>query len=165
MINKSDRAGRIVVVALIAAMASGTATFADDDNDMKQPLAFGFGGYAGMHMMAPPIDTDADGIVSASEASEHASAGFAVFDADGDSRISLDEYLDSAPFAMPMGRRNVERLYANRTARFNAMDADGDGNVTLAEFMDTVQASFEAADANRDGAVTVWEFRAQQSPF
>ena len=73
--------------------------------------------------------------------------------------------MDSAPSAMPMGRRNVERLYVNRTGRFKEMDADGDGDVTLAEFMAEAQASYEAADADKDGKVTVWEFRAQQNPF
>ena len=77
----------------------------------------------------------------------------------------MDEFLDSAPAAMPMGRRNQERRYVNRTARFKAMDGDGDDTVTLAEFMSKVQANYDAADANADGKVTIWEFRAQRNPF
>ncbi len=88
-----------------------------------------------------------------------------MFDSDEDGQISEDEYLDSAPTAMPRGRSNTERLYVNRIARFKTMDADGDTHVTLAEFMATAQENFEAADANNDGNVTVWEFRAQQRPF
>lgn len=157
---------------VVAALAAGTAALADDDSDddrydddRVQVMPFGFGGYGGMNMMAQPIDRDADGIISASEASQHASAGFALFDGDGDSQITEDEYLDSAPSGMQMGRRNVERLYLNRAARFSAMDADGDTNLTLAEFMASAQSSYEDADANGDGTVTVWEFRAQQNPF
>ncbi|MGB5559680.1 MAG: hypothetical protein WBN04_16930 [Paracoccaceae bacterium] len=161
--------GLAAATALIATMATGTVVLAqddDDNDDMMQLMPFGYGPYGGgMGMMARPVDTNADGIVSASEASTHASAGFALFDTDRDDQITEDEFMDSAPSAMPMGRRNVERLYLNRTARFQAMDSDGNGNVTLAEFMAKAQASYEAADANTDGKVTVWEFRAQQNPF
>lgn len=161
--------GLAAATALIATMATGTVVLAQSDDandDVVQSMPFGYGPFGGgMGMMSRPVDTNADGIVSAAEASTHASAGFALFDADRDDQISEDEYMDSAPSAMPMGRRNVERLYVNRAARFKGMDADGDGNVTLAEFMAKAQASYEAADANKDGNVTVWEFRAQQNPF
>ncbi len=161
--------GLLAATTVMAALATGTVVLADSDSesdDMMQVMPFGYGPYGGgMGMMARPVDTDGDGIVSAAEASTHASTGFAQFDADGDGQISEDEYMDSAPSATPMGRRNVERLYVNRTARFKAMDADSNGNVTLAEFMAKAQASYEAADANKDGKITVWEFRAQQSPF
>lgn len=172
MSNDLMNRGLVAATAVMAVLAFGTAVLADDDgdddsydDDMVQIMPFGFGGFGGMNMMARPIDNNSDGIVSASEASQHASTGFALFDGDGDSQITEDEYLDSALSAMPMGRRNVERLYVNRTARFKAMDADADGNVTLAEFMAKAQASYEGADANGDGSVTVWEFRAQQNPF
>jgi hypothetical protein len=160
MTNSVGTRGFLAAIAMIV----GTAALADDDSD-NQVQIMPLGNFAGMNMMVRPIDTNADGIVSASEASQHASAGFALFDGDGDSQISEDEYLDSAPFAMPRGRRNVERLFVNRIARFDAMDVDGDDNVTLAEFMAAAQASFEAADTNDDGNVTVWEFRAQRNPF
>lgn len=159
----------VAVTALMAAMTTGTLVLADSDDindDMVQVMPFGYGTYeGGMGMMARLVDTNADGIVSAAEASTHASAGFVLFDTDRNDQVSEDEYMDSTPTTIPMGRRIVERLYVNRTARFKAMDADGDGNVTLAEFMAKAQASYEAADANKDGAVTVWEFRAQQNPF
>lgn len=154
--------------AVLAMVASGTAALADDDendDDSVQMMPFGFGNFGGMNMMMRPVDTNLDGIVSASEASAHASMSFSLFDGDEDGQISQDEYLDSAPSAMPMGRRNVDRLYTNRTARFAEMDADSDTNVTLAEFMAAAQASYEAADGNGDGTVTVWEFRAQRNPF
>ena len=119
---------------------------------MIRIMPFGYGPYGG-------------GNFSASEASQHASAWFAQFDVDGDDLIIEDEYMDSAPQAVPMGRRNTERLYVNRAARFKSMDTDTDGKVTLAEFMVKAQSSFEMADASKDGKVTVWEFRSQQSPF
>lgn len=162
----------LAVTAMVAAAATGTSVLAQDndtDDDVMQVMPFGYGPYGrgpgNMAMMAQPIDIDGDGIVSASEASRHASAGFALFDGDGDDEITEDEYMDSAPAGMPMGRRNTEQLYLNRAARFEAMDADSDGTVTLAEFMANAQASFEAADADADGNVTVWEFRAQRNPF
>lgn len=162
----------IGVAAIVAALASATAVSADDDNDENndfddsvQMIPFGFGRSGGMNMMARPIDSDFNGIVSASEASQHASIGFSLFDIDEDGKISRDEYLESAPWVMPMGRRNVERLFVNRTARFVAMDANADDDVTLAEFMAAAQSSYESADANGDGTVTVWEFRAQRNPF
>jgi len=159
----------MAVTTVIAALATGSTVLAGSDSeydDMMRMMPYGYGPYGGgMGMMARPVDTDGDGIVTAAEASTHASAGFAQFDADADGQISEDEYMDGAPSAMPMGRRNVERLYVNRTERFKAMDADGNGDVTLAEFMAKAQASYEAADADKDGKVTVWEFRAQQNPF
>ncbi|MBP0480900.1 EF-hand domain-containing protein [Sagittula salina] len=156
----------LLAASVVAMTLSGTgAAFADDDrNDDDQVRVMTFG-YANMNAMVRAIDVDGDGIVSAAEASSHASAGFARFDADGDDQVTEDEYLDSAPMAMPAGRRAVERLYVNRAARFKAMDADADGSVTLAEFMARAQASYESADGDKDGKVTVWEFRAQQSPF
>ncbi|WP_296423671.1 hypothetical protein [Yoonia sp.] len=154
--------------ALLAAVASGGAALADDD-DVMQLMPFGAGPYGGgmgnMSMMARPIDIDGDGTVTSSEASQHASAGFSLFDSDGDDQITEDEYIDGGPFMAPVGRRSTERLYVNRVARFKAMDGDSDDIVTLAEFMAKAQASFEAADADNDGTVTVWEFRAQQNPF
>lgn len=154
----------------MATLVIGTAVLANDDDngtddDRIQVMPFGFGNYGGMNMMSRPIDTNADGIVSASEASQHASTGFALFDGDDDGQISEDEYLDNAPSAMPRGRRNTERLYVNRIARFKAMDADSDTNVTLAEFMAAAQANCEGAGTNSGGNVSVWEFRAQQNPF
>lgn len=155
--------------AMMVVLFSGTAVLADDDEDnnnaMAQVMPFGFGNFGGMHIMALPIDQNADGIVSEAEASQHASTGFALFDGDEDGQISEDEYLDSATPPMFRGRQNVERLFVNRKARFNAMDADGDTQVTLAEFMAHAQTSYEAADANADGVISVWEFRAQQNPF
>ena len=138
----------------------------DDIGSMFQMMPYGYGPYGGgMGMMSRPIDTDGDGIVSAEEASTHASSGFAQYDADDDGQISEDEYMDSASLAMPISRRNVERRYVNRTERFKGMDADGNGDVTLAEFVAKAKESYDAADADKDGKVTVWEFRAQQNPF
>ncbi|MGB5557958.1 MAG: hypothetical protein WBN04_08085 [Paracoccaceae bacterium] len=157
--------------AVAATLATGTVALADSDSDempqqMLQGMPFGFGPFGGgMGMMARPVDTNGDGLVTATEASQHASVGFAVLDLDGDDAVTEDEFMDSAPSAMPMGRRNTERLYVNRTARFKAMDSDADGTVTRAEFISRAQASFEAADADGDGKVTVWEFRSQQNPF
>jgi EF hand domain-containing protein len=162
--------GVVAASAVITALIAGTAALADPDDDSRdddrvQIMPLGIGTYGGMNMMARPIDSNSDGIVSAAEASQHASIGFALFDRDDDGQISEDEYLDGASSAMPMGRRNVERRFVNRIARFKSMDTDTDTNVTLSEFMANVQANYEAADANGDGNVTVWEFRAQQNPF
>ena len=81
-----------------------------------------------MGLVARPVDTNADGIVSAAKASTHASDGIAQFDADADGQISEDEYLDSAPSSSPTGHRNVERLYVNRSSQFKAFDADSDSD-------------------------------------
>ena len=158
--------------AVAAVLSAGSVAMADNDNDemseqMFQNMPFGFGPFGGgMAMMARPIDTNGDGLVTATEASQHASIEFALLDLDGDDAVTEDEFMDSAPSAMMMiGRRSTERLYANRTARFKAMDSDSDGKVTRAEFISRAQASFEAADADGDGKVTVWEFRSQQNPF
>ena len=164
----------LATVFAMAVFANVPAAFADDDSnendDMMQmmPLGSGLygGGMGGYFLFARPIDTDNDGLISASEASLHASENFAVFDGDGDNMISEDEYLDNAPTkSLASGRRNTERLFANRVARFKTLDTDADGNVSLAEFIANSEASFGAADINGDGKVTVWEFRAQQNPF
>ncbi|MGB4113011.1 MAG: EF-hand domain-containing protein [Yoonia sp.] len=171
MSNYTTIRGFVAATALMSALVSGTAALADDDerdsDDSAQVMPFGYGAYGGMNMMTLPIDANSDGIVSASEASQHASAGFSLFDNDGDGAISEDEYLDKAASASTVsrGRRNLERLFLNRIARFKDIDSDGDESVTLAEFMAKAQASYEAADTNGDGTITVWEYRAQQNPF
>lgn len=161
--------GFAVTTAVMAVLVTGTAARANDtesnSDDGARVMPFGFGAFGGMNMMAMPIDTNADGIVSASEASQHASAGFSIFDSDGDSQLSQDEYMMSAVSTMAMGRCNVDRLFVNRIARFTNMDADSNESVTLPEFMASAQASYDAADTNGDGTVTVWEFRAKQNPF
>ena len=153
----------IAAMTMVTAVVSGNAVLADDD-EIAQFVPFGYG-MRNAPMMTIQVDTNDDGIVSASEASQHANAGFILFDSDGDNQITEDEYMDSAPVGMPVGRRVTERLYVNRTERFKGMDADGDGHLTLAEFMAKAQQSYEAADGNGDAVVTVWEFRAQQNPF
>lgn len=160
--------GFVMATAITATLATGTAVLADDDDrdeDMVQVMPFGFGSGGRMNITAMTIDGNDDGIVSSSEASQHASAAFSVFDGDGDGQLTEDEYLDSAPAILSRGRRSVERLFVNRIAAFAAMNADGDETVTLPEFMTKAQKTFEAADINGDGKVTVWEFRAQQNPF
>lgn len=169
MSNYTTIRGFVAATAIMTALVSGTAVWADEDerdsDDSAQFMPFGYGSYGGMNMMTLPIDADSDGIVSASEASQHASAGFSLFDSDGDGAISEDEYLDKAASPMSRGRRNLERLFVNRIARFKDMDSDSDESVTLAEFMAKAQASYTAADTNGDGTITVWEYRAQQNPF
>lgn len=164
--------GLVGAVAVVAVMAASVPVLAGSDSDEKYDddnnafsMPYGGGAFGHMNLMGMRVDDNADGIITASEASRHASTAFAFFDGDADGQISMDEFLDSAPAAMPMGRRNQERRYVNRTARFKAMDGDGDDTVTLAEFMSKVQANYDAADANADGKVTIWEFRAQRNPF
>jgi len=53
-------------------------------------MPFGFGTYSSMNMMARPINGNSDGIVSASEASQHASTEFTLFDSDDDGQIPED---------------------------------------------------------------------------
>ena len=164
---------RLILATLLVTAASGAAVQAqetsDDDDDIALVTPFGFGRFApGMGSMALtsyPVDVDGDGFVSAAEASRHAATTFALFDADSDDTLTEDEFIDSAFVAMPMGRRNTERLYVNRRARFAELDTNGDGTVTRAEFINRAQLAFEAADVDGNGQVTVWEFRAQQNPF
>lgn len=162
----------VTTVAVALAAAGAVSADSDDDDDALRPQTLqmmpGYGLYGrGMapYAMMGAVDRNGDGIVTSSEASQHASLGFALFDTDDDGELAENEYLDRIPAMMPMGRRNTERMFANRAARFKAMDRDDDGTVTLAEFMSQMQARFEAADTDGDGTVTVWEFRAQRRSF
>lgn len=168
-----DAIRRMIFATLVVVAASGAAVQAqessDDDDDITLMTPFGFGhfgpGMGSMAMMSYPADVDGDGFVSAAEASRHAATTFALFDVDGDEALTEDEFIDSAFVAMPMGRRNTERLFVNRRARFAELDANGDGAVTRAEFISRAQLAFESADTDGNGQVTVWEFRAEQNPF
>ena len=151
-------------LATVIVLSAGTAAAADEERS-NQIQARPISGIGPANMLSCQLDMDADGIVSPSEASLHASALFVLLDHDGDDQISEDEYLASAPATLSRGRRAVERQFLNRLVRFANMDRNSDTKVTLAEFITAAESGFEMADTNSDGMVTVWEFHAQRMPF
>ena len=108
---------------------------------------------------------------------------FAVWDANGDGRLELQEYLatrsdrfkrldlDQDGFLTSADKEKAGVLtrvlaYAKGgkgIQRLQAMDADKDDKVSLEEYLASGKARFEAIDANRDGWATEQEYQRFQS--
>ena len=91
----------------------------------------------------PVADLDRDGVVTRAEAAAYFEVRFARMDADGDDRLSEDEFLDGGraatrpPTVFAMSPRE-------RAPDFAAFDLDGDGRLSPEEFF---LARLEAAGA------------------
>ena len=103
------------------------------------------------------VDVNGDGTVSADEAASVAEAMFDRMDADGDERISREEFLDMPD--RPVMAERMQAMQGRREARFKAMDRNGDGFVDHDEWVAFHRDRYQAADQDRDGKVSPWEFR------
>jgi Ca2+-binding EF-hand superfamily protein len=131
----------------------------------------GMGGGRGHGAMISKIDLNGDGMVSAAEHRQWADKVFATMNANGDGKVSREEYL-----AVHMGRgpgpganqAQVEAMRqqadARKVERFSAMDTDRDGFATRSEFLAHAERNFAAQDTNKDGKLSASEFRTWRGP-
>jgi Ca2+-binding EF-hand superfamily protein len=103
------------------------------------------------------MDNDRDGAITAEEIITIESRQARRMDADGDGRLTLEEF----NFGIPADRTDV---IERRTRRFGVMDTDLDGFVTAAESKAFAERVIVEADQDGDARVTRAEFEAGVSP-
>ena len=91
------------------------------------------------------VDTNGDGRITQAEIDAAVNARFARFDADGNGRLSLEEF--TALWA------DLTRPAMVRAFQF--MDPNGDGNVTKAEVDEKTSRLVQRFDRNGDGALSM----------
>lgn len=79
---------------------------------------------------------------------ERREAVFAAMDADGDSRVTREEFMDLRMGPQAGGPR-AEARQAAKAERFDAMDADGTGAITLESFRDHANERMAAREGGR----------------
>jgi len=107
------------------------------------------------------LDTNRDGFIGRDELRTQAEAVFAVMDADGDGRLTLQEY-KSVRMGPQRGFNPARQamMQSRKVARFAPMDTDHDGRVSRAEFLAAHgDAMFARMDRDGDGRVSPLEFR------
>ena len=111
------------------------------------------------------LDTDADGLVSATEADADTAfdGNFDAMDTDDDGFISDTEYRTFAKIDVSQGATNAaSHSSVVQRDTWSRLDADGDGRISAVEAdADAgIDGSFSAMDSNSDGFITDAEFRA-----
>ena len=112
---------------------------------LAQRGAMGMMGGLGAEQLLREVDTDRDGRMTQAEIDAAVNARFTRFDADGNGRLSLDEF--TALWA------DVTRPVAVRAFQF--MDPNGDANVTKAEVDERTGRLVQRFDRNGDGALSM----------
>ena len=112
---------------------------------LAQRGAMGMMGGLGAEQLLREVDTDRDGRMTQAEIDAAVNARFTRFDADGNGRLSLDEF--NALWA------DVTRPAAVRAFQF--MDPNGDASVTKAEVEERTGRLVQRFDRNGDGALSM----------
>ena len=112
---------------------------------LAQRGAMGMMGGLGAEQLLREVDTDRDGRMTQAEIDAAVNARFTRFDADGNGRLSLDEF--NALWA------DVTRPAAVRAFQF--MDPNGDASVTKAEVDERTSRLVQRFDRNGDGALSM----------
>lgn len=111
------------------------------------------------------VDTNADGVISESEAMAQYNKVFVDMDSNADGIITEAEYQAASrrpAEAQPgRGRPQPQPMATGASDCFQRMDQDGNKKVQREEFRIAAKQQFWASDFNGDGTVTVWEFRAR----
>lgn len=136
-----------LIATTAAALVVGLA-FAGQSIAQRGP-----GGGGGMRMLGGlgagqllrEVDTDHDGRVTQAEIDAAVNARFARFDADGNGRLSMDEF--NALWA------DITRPAAVRTFQF--LDPNGDGSVEKVEVDERFGRLVQRFDRNGDGALSM----------
>lgn len=124
---------------------------------------------------APPsrfqqiVDTDGDGLVSATESERFAETRFGRLDVDNDGAVSRAEFLGTLQEAHASAdeatRPRLARAIEQRETVLRDLDKDRDGGISRNEFLSDARARFADADRDKDGRLTPDELRAARSPF
>ncbi len=175
---KFNTVTKVSIAAIVALALAGSLSAKAEENEMQgkgmrghgmmgQGWGQGWGrgrmgqeGGQGAMRRFEIIDANDDGRISDDEAAAQRESVFMAMDADDDSELTEEEYME-----VRMGGdegRNEERMKQRqeaKRARFAPMDADKSAKVSKVEFMAAGKARFTDADGDKDGMVTPWEFR------
>lgn len=126
--------------ALLGAALLGAAAFA------QNAPATGQSGQPGDRFAAR--DTNRDGFIDKSEASQRMAAHFDTIDADHDGKISPDEI--KSAWSGRMGHHRHHHFGPERMAH---LDTDHDGKLSFNEMTAHAKSRFDRLDANHDGFI------------
>ena len=102
---------------------------------------------------APAVHGERRGPISIAQFETHTAERFAAIDADGDERISSDEF-NAADVRPPRFMRRSHHRHSRgegRGPKFEAIDADGDGSISREEFDAARTAGHRGGKPKRDG--------------
>ena len=102
-------------------------------------------------------DTNHDGYIDKSEASQKMAARFDTIDADHDGKISPDELKASWQARMSEGGMGGWHHHQFGADRMAALDTDHDGKLSLDEMTARAKSRFDRLDANHDGFIDTSE--------
>lgn len=152
---------RLHFIALIAAMSFSPALAA---SPVSGPEPY----HGGAHVRIVEMqDTDSDGFISNGEHGAWGAKVFHAMDANGDGKLTRDEYLAGRmgagfrPGCCSQSQMATmqRRAQMHKAELFKAMDDDNDSVITGVEFMRELDRSFMAQDKNKDGRISTGEFR------
>jgi Ca2+-binding EF-hand superfamily protein len=103
------------------------------------------------------MDTNGDGMVSASEHAVYAQARFDAMDANHDGQVTAAE-MDAARMAK-LKIKTAATLQPASVTIIKAMDINNDGMVSAEEYAKAAEKDFNAMDTNHDGQLSADEMR------
>lgn len=100
------------------------------------------------------MDTNGDGMISASEHAAGAQAKFERMDADRDGQLTAAE-MEGAHAGKGMAGKRMDA-----SGMMGKMDGDADGRISASEHATAAQSMFDEADTNDDGNLSQEEWKA-----
>ena len=102
------------------------------------------------------VDASKDGTVTYQEMEEFQKQRFSAADANGDGKLSQDEFMTAE--SRDQVRKEIRE--SRMKSMFTTLDQNGDGALTQAESLQMATERFKRLDANGDGKITKDEMQA-----
>ena len=132
----------LLAISLCAGLTLAPAAFAADDSVTAQIKA---------------MDTNGDGLVSASEHADYAKSQFQAMDTDHNGQVTVAE-MDAWRKAQMKGKV-LATLQPSSVTVIKSMDTNNDGMVSAEEYAAMAEKDFNAMDTNHDGQLSADEMR------
>ena len=113
--------------------------------------------FAAMAGDPPKVDTNGDGMISASEHAAGSQKMFDTMDANKDGNVSAAEMDAHHQTRMSQGKSTMSMSSADK---IKSKDTNGDGVLSSAENAAGAQRNFDAMDTNHDGNLSASEVKA-----